>query len=106
MTYHVRLTSNARRDRDSVLAWYDAEAPDQTERFIDEFYTLARLLAEFPHSGPVIRQGTRRVSLRIFPYQLWYRVHDDARVVEVVAVLHHRQDREELHHRIDPQPGS
>lgn len=102
MTYQVRLTSNARRDRDRVLIWYDAEAPEQTERFIDEFYVSARRLGDFPHSGPVVRRGTRRVSLHVFPYQLWYRVHEDAKVVEIIAVLHHRQGPEVLNQRIEP----
>lgn len=105
MTYDVRLTSTARQDRDRVLAWYDSEAPDQTERFIDEFYAASRRLEEFPHSGPVIRRGARRVSLHVFPYQLWYSVHDDASVVEIIAVLHHRQDPEQLNDRLEPQPG-
>ncbi|MBK5249745.1 MAG: type II toxin-antitoxin system RelE/ParE family toxin [Actinomycetales bacterium] len=100
MTYHVRLTPNARQDRDRVLAWYDAEAPDQTERFIDEFYAAARRLENFPHSGRVLRRGARRLSLHVFPYQLWYRVHDDTSTVEIIAVLHHRQDSEQLNDRL------
>lgn len=100
MTYLVRLTSNARQDRDRALAWYDAEAPEQSERFIDEFYTAARQLEHFPRSGPVLRRGARLVSLRIFPYQLWYRVHEDAEVVEIVAVLHHRQGPDQLSERL------
>lgn len=106
MTHHVRLTSNARQDRDSVLAWYDAEAPDQIERFIDEFYATARRLEDFPHAGPVVHRGTRRVNLRVFPYQLWYRVHDEAQVVEIIAILHHRQDPEQLSDRLElPSSG-
>lgn len=105
MTYSVRLAPNARRDRDRVLAWYDAAAPDQTERFIDDFYVLARRLEDFPHSGPVIRREARRVSLHVFPYQLWYRVHDDVRVVEIIAVLHHSQDPGRMRERLDPPSG-
>ena len=106
MTYDVRLTSTARQDRDRVLAWYDTEAPDQTERFIDEFYAGARRLEDFPHSGPVIRRGACWVSLHVFPYQLWYRAHDDVEAVEIIAVLHHRQDPARLDDRLEPQPGN
>ncbi|WP_448070754.1 type II toxin-antitoxin system RelE/ParE family toxin [Georgenia yuyongxinii] len=81
MTYRVRLAPNARQDRDDALAWYDAEAPDQSERFIDELYATARRLEDFPHSGKVVHRGVRRVTLHVFPYQLWYRVNDEARVV-------------------------
>lgn len=53
MTHHVRLTSHARRDRDRVLAWYDAEAE----------------------------------------------------VVEIIAVLYHRQDPERLTNQLEPPLG-
>lgn len=105
MTYRVRLAPNARRDRDDALAWYDAEAPDQSERFIDEFYAAARRLEDFPHSGPVVHRGVRRVTLHVFPYQLWYRVNDEARVVELIAVLHHRQDPARVGDRLEPPAG-
>lgn len=48
MTYRVRLTRNAQRDRDRILAWHDAEAPDRGEWFIDEFYATARRLQDLP----------------------------------------------------------
>jgi plasmid stabilization system protein ParE len=100
VTYRVRLTRNAQRDRDRALAWYDAEAPGQSERFIDEFYATARRLQDLPYSSPVMRGGARRTNLHVFPYQLWYRVHEEAQEVEVVAMLHHRQDSSEFDGRL------
>lgn len=105
MTYEVRLTSRARKDRDRVVCWYDSEAPGQTERFINEFYVTTRRLAEFPQSARVVRRGARRVSLRVFPYQLWYRLNDEAGVVEVIALVHHRQDPKQLHDRLGWRPS-
>lgn len=101
MTFRVRLSLKAQRDRDLVLAWYDVEAPDQSELFIDEFYAMARRLEDYPHAGAVVRDGARRISLQVFPYQLWYRVHDQARVVEIIALLHHRRDPESLSERLE-----
>lgn len=102
MTFAVNLRADAQRDFYRALEYFDAEAPHETARFVDEFFTTARRLTDFPYSSPELRRGARRANLRVFPYQLWYRVHEDARVVEVIAVLHDRQDREGLHHRIDP----
>lgn len=100
MTYRVRLTRNAQRDRDRILAWYDAQAPDQSERFVDEFYSTARRLEDFPRSSPELRGEARRANLRVFPYQLWHRIHDEAQEVEIIAVLHHRQDSAEFADRL------
>ncbi len=101
MTFAVSLSANAQRDFDRVQAYYDAHAPEQTERIVDEFFAAARRLREFPYSAPVVRGAARRVNLRVFPYQLWYRVRDEAKVVEIIAVLHHRQDPARLDERLD-----
>jgi len=100
VTYRVRLTRNAQRDRDRVVAWYDAEAPDQSERFIDEFYATARRLEDFPYSSQELRGEARRANLHVFPYQLWYRVSAESQEVEIIAVLHHRQDSVEFDGRL------
>jgi plasmid stabilization system protein ParE len=100
VTYRVHLTRNAQRDRDRILAWYDADAPEESQRFIDEFYAIARRLEDFPYSAPELRESSRRVSLRVFPYQLWYRVHEEMQEVEIIAVLHHRQDPAEFGDRL------
>lgn len=100
MTFAVRLHANAQRDFYRAQAYYDAEAPDQTERFIAEFFATAGRLAEFPNSGPELRGGARRANLHVFPYQLWYRVHEGVQEVEILAVLHHRQDSAEFGDRL------
>jgi len=40
----VRLTPSARRDFSLVQAYYDEVAPEQTARFIKEFFTVTRRL--------------------------------------------------------------
>jgi plasmid stabilization system protein ParE len=100
VTFVVRLHANAQRDFWEAQAYYDPEAPDQTERFIDEFFGTVRLLAEFPYSSPELRRGARRANLPVFPYQLWYLIDDAAKIVQVIAVLHHRQDPARLNPRL------
>lgn len=59
MTYSVRLSSNARRDRDRILAWYDDPEPLQGGRFLDAFYKAARQLEQQPRLGYVISGDVR-----------------------------------------------
>lgn len=101
MTFAVSLSVNARRDFDRAQAYYEAEAPEQIDRFIDEFFTTTRLVQDFPHSAPAVRGSARRASLRVFPYQVWYRIRADADVIEVIAVLHHRQNPERIAERLE-----
>ncbi|GHF12556.1 type II toxin-antitoxin system RelE/ParE family toxin [Pseudolysinimonas yzui] len=101
MTFAISLSGNAQRDFHRAQAYYDAEAPEQTHRFIDEFFATTRLVQDYPHSAPAVRGSARRVSMRIFPYQLWYRIRAEAEVIEVIAVLHHRQDPARIGERLD-----
>lgn len=100
MTFAASLSGDAQRDFYRAQAHYDAEAPEQTDRFVDEFFAASRRLQDFPYSAPVIRGTVRRVSLRVFPYQVWYRVQDEAKAIEIIAVLHYRQDPTRLDKRV------
>lgn len=96
MKFEIRLGTGAQRDFYQAQAYYDREALEQTGRFVDEFFETTRRLADFPYLAPMIRGAVRRVSLRVFPYQVWYRVDDELKVVEVLALLHDRQDNSRI----------
>ena len=49
MTFTVSLNAAAQQDFYRAQAYYDAEAPHETARFVDEFFTTARRLTAFPH---------------------------------------------------------
>jgi plasmid stabilization system protein ParE len=100
VTFVVGLSASAQRDFYQAQAYYDAQAPEQTKRFIDEFFATTKRLSDFPYSAPAVRGAARRVNLRVFPYQLWYRIRDEAMAVEIVAVLHYRQDPARLDERL------
>jgi hypothetical protein len=39
-----------------------------------------------------LRQEVRRAHLNVFPREVWYLVHEELQLVEVVALVHDRQD--------------
>lgn len=43
-----------------------------------------------------LQQDARRATLRVFPYGVWYRVHEELQVIEVLALVHERQDPSRL----------
>ncbi|HIZ34538.1 MAG TPA: type II toxin-antitoxin system RelE/ParE family toxin [Candidatus Ruania gallistercoris] len=100
MSYAVRLHANAQRDFARAIAWYAAEAPTEVPRFVDDFIATARRLEVFPHLAPLVYRGARRANLTTYPYQLWYRALDQANVIEVIALLHHRQDPAQFGERL------
>lgn len=100
MRHLVRLRLSAECDVERAEVHYDEVAPDQTDRFAAELLAALRLLEGFPGIGKPLRRGARRCNLKVFPYQLWYRVYDDAEYVEILAVLSHSQDLDNLTKRL------
>lgn len=100
MSYLVRLRLSAERDVERAEAHYDEVAPEQTDRFAAELLAGLHMLEDSPGIGRPLRWGARRYSLRAFPYQLWYRVYDDAEYVEVLAGLNHSLDLDRFSSRL------
>jgi plasmid stabilization system protein ParE len=75
-------------------------APQQVERFIDDLTTTINRARSHPHVFAPLRREARRASLKVFPYQIWYRTHDELEVLEVLAVVHDRQDPGKLQERL------
>lgn len=100
MTYTVRLLANAQRDLADIEAYYDGQAPRETERCLDAIETTLDWITRYAHQPPVSRLGLRHVSTETFRYYVWYRVFEDERFVQVVAILHHRRGDEALAERM------
>jgi plasmid stabilization system protein ParE len=84
----LRTHPGARRDLDTAVNWYIAEAGSPTAaRFLDEVERLKAVIVEYPHLGTPARSGARSLIFRSFPYSLVYRVRGDT--IQVIAFAHH-----------------
>jgi len=92
LTYTVLIRPSAERDAVHAQDWYLANAPEQVDRFIDELAAMIDRVQQHPHAFRQLRGDARRAALRVFPYQIWYRCHDDHEVIEVLAIVHARRD--------------
>lgn len=100
MTFHVLLDDQAQRDFEEIEAYLDANAPDQTAAFLDDFEAAISDIAELPLLRPEVRPGVRHESLKVFRYHLWYRVFPEIDHAEVFAVLHHSRGPNLLERRL------
>jgi plasmid stabilization system protein ParE len=76
--------------------WYAIEAPEQVERFADELAAAIKRIQRRPLLFAALRQEVRRAHLNVFPHELWYLVHTEQQLIEVVALVHDRQDPSQL----------
>lgn len=82
----------AEADYERALDWYLAHAPHQAALFEAHVALAITRITEFPSLAPVSFGGLRRIHTEVFPYSLWYRVHDQAALIQILAVLHDRRD--------------
>jgi plasmid stabilization system protein ParE len=100
LTFTVRFSSNAERDFLRAQTYYDEVAPHQTDRFVAEVFSAARVLVDHIEIGRVISGDVRRWQLGVFPYQLWYRVNHERVVVRIIAVVGDAQDHQRFADRL------
>ncbi len=72
-----------------VARYYEAQAPGLGRDFLTEFDRTLAFLLQFPGAGRALPDGSRRVSLRRFPYHLIYWVEQHR--VLLLAIAHQRR---------------
>ncbi|MDQ6527198.1 type II toxin-antitoxin system RelE/ParE family toxin [Nocardioides sp. LHD-245] len=92
MTYTVQVRPAAERDIERAEDWYAIEAPDHVELFEKELDHAINRAVTHPLLPPALVAGARRVHLAIYPYEIWYLVHEHLRIIEVAALVHDRQN--------------
>ena len=78
--------------------WYEHQKPGLGRAFQAALRRAEDLLSRHPAAFPLVHSDHRRLVLRLFPYAVYYRPLDAARL-EIVAVLHQRQDADVLDER-------
>lgn len=92
----LRWTEHAVGQLAAVAEYVSLASPVYAEHLVDRIARRLDQAREFPESGRVAPEFARPEIRELieWPYRLVYRVHADA--VEVVSVLHGRQELREL----------
>lgn len=87
---NVRFLTLAQHEVDDAVFWYNNQAEDKGDEFLDELDRAVRLAKSFPLGFTEIEPDVRRCLLARFPYALIYGI--EAETIVVIAVAHlHRQ---------------
>ena len=84
------LTPRAFDDVRSASRWYDNQREGLGLAFEAAFEAAAERVCRMPHSGRAVETPFRRVTLRRFPYDVFYEFN--AQRVVVVLVFHNSRD--------------
>ena len=85
----VRVHPAARDELRQARLWYEERSPLSAVAFEQELIAAVSRLAEAPMRYPVAEHGTRRLVLRRFPYNVFYRVGTEE--IVIVAVAHQKR---------------
>jgi plasmid stabilization system protein ParE len=89
MRLPVVLTPQAAVEFDAASDWYQERA-DLGAEFTSHVRDALRYLGEAPQAHPAIHRDICRVTLKQFPYNIYFRRKPHR--VEVIAILHGRRD--------------
>ena len=85
----IRLHPSAAEEAEAAFEWYLDRSPRAANAFLDQLSHAIDRIQDSPETWPVYYSGTRRYIFTEFPFQVVYRVKNDA--IEIVAVAHGRR---------------
>ena len=78
--------SEALREYQDAVKWYNSQAPGLGDEFIEEVEYMIDLVLQYPDAWPAFTDDTRRVFLHRFPYAIIYRKKQ--KFIQIIAVMH------------------
>ena len=101
MTFNVIADSEAKRDWDEAVGWYEARGPGVGLRLDDALRTLLQTLANRPERFRLVTRLTRTAKVPPpWNYSVYFTVNTVQREIKVLAVWHHSRNPAELRRRL------
>jgi toxin ParE1/3/4 len=92
VTGRAAFTPRAINDVQAAFVWYESQRFRLGSKLLDEIDRALDTVSAMPQMGRIVHRGLRQVTLRRFPYVMYYR--EDAIGVEILAFLHSRRARD------------
>ena len=88
MAFKILFSEDSLIDLEDILDYIRSDNPEAAERFGNALLDHTEVLAVFPHIGTPVegRRGVRK--LLHTPVRIYYRVHEERRVVEILHFWH------------------
>ena len=93
MNFSIVISSEAESDIDEAFLWYEFQLIGLGERFVTYVDKGFDEIAKSPEAFPEIVESVRKFVLKKFPYNIYYRLNKEKSQMEIIRVLHHKQQR-------------
>lgn len=88
MDYRLLYTQRALNDLAEIIGYIAEDDPEAASRFGSSLLDHIDLLARFPNMGGVIRKRSHVRKLLHSPILIYYQVHEEKRLIEVLHLRH------------------
>ena len=98
MDYEIVWTEPAVAALDAIVAYIAERSPAAARRIGDAVLGHVEILGAFPSIGPAYPPGSRGRNREISykGYQIFYRVSEDTKRIEILTIWHGRREEPEL----------
>ena len=90
MSLPVTLSEEAQGDFDEATDWHEQQKPGLGSEFVERVHETLTAIGATPKAHQIRHKRTRRASVRVFRYGVFYRVYRDK--IVVTAIVHDRRD--------------
>lgn len=85
----IRIHPAALQEAEAATEWYGKRSERAAEMFLDDLDRAIERISDNPEQYPLHELGTRRITLRRFPYLIIFR--EASAGLEIIAVAHGRR---------------
>ncbi len=96
----IMLLDSAEIDLDDAFIWYELKKPDLGIAFIFEIDKSFQHILKYPQASGKQYKNTFRFVMKKFPYSIYYKIDTGTSQIQVIGILHHRQDPKTMKERI------
>lgn len=101
MTFKVIAESQAKREWNEAVDWYEAREAGVGWRFDDELQVFLQTLAHNPERFPMAARMSRKAKMtEPWPYSIYFTINAEHREVKIIAIWHGARNPAELQRRM------
>ena len=90
--YKIVVQNAAQLDLDEAFIWYEEKKLNLGFRFIEDFENILNKIITNPFFASKVDSELRAASLKIFPYEIVYKIDKLSDTIIIIAINHFKRE--------------
>lgn len=100
MDWKVKITASAKQDISKIRHWYAKESIWALQNFVRELTAALDSLTKDVQENRLVHDNYRKLTLKKFPYAIYYQRKDEEETIEINAVFHTHRSNDFIQKRL------